>query len=284
MRQRAASSGRSVPARRVAFDQTRHGIARQSGGRQRGVRPVAGADIEPQRAGCIRHLLDHLAGQPIADIGLGQQHLARRRANTAGSCLRTHSSLGAVKPGMAMLPVTCRRVGNVASSSAHSAAGANVVPQDGRPQHGAGLVQQHRAVHLAGQADALDRGQGRGVVAAQASMTSSIACHQACGSCSLCPGDGRCTDSGTVALPTTCCASSTSNALTAEVPKSRPRNRVYAPPVRRPADAGPGAAGLGRPCRRDGMRPDRPRGGFARGRAPDRCLRSAPSSPDRRRP
>ena len=56
------------------------------------------------------------------------------------------------------------------------------------------------------------------------SMPSSIACHQACGSCSLCPGDGRCTDSGTVALPTTCCASSTSSALTAEVPKSRPRN------------------------------------------------------------
>ena len=58
---------------------------------------------------------------------------------------------------------------------------------------------------------------------ASASTTSSMACHQASGSCSLCPDDGRCTDSETVALPTTCCPPSTSNALTAEVPKSSPR-------------------------------------------------------------
>ena len=39
------------------------------------VGPVALADIEPERAGGVGHVLDVLAGQQQADIGLGQQHL-----------------------------------------------------------------------------------------------------------------------------------------------------------------------------------------------------------------
>src|ERR1700748_3326014 len=81
-----------------------------------------------------------------------------------------------------------------------------------------------------------------------ASMTSSIACHQVCGSCSLCPGNGRCTDNGTVALPITRCAPSTSNALTAEVPKSMPRNSALtlrqSGSQRMPAEVRQGLTGL----------------------------------------
>ena len=43
------------------------------------------------------------------------------------------------------------------SSHRHSALGALIAPDDRRPQHLAALAEQHRAVHLAGQADRVDR-------------------------------------------------------------------------------------------------------------------------------
>jgi hypothetical protein len=43
------------------------------------------------------------------------------RRKTSGSCAATHSSFGAVKPGIARLPVIARLCGARRSSSAHSA-------------------------------------------------------------------------------------------------------------------------------------------------------------------
>jgi hypothetical protein len=47
----------------------------EPGGMQQQRRPAALTDVEPERAGGVRHVLDHLAGQAVADIGLRQQHL-----------------------------------------------------------------------------------------------------------------------------------------------------------------------------------------------------------------
>ena len=60
------------------------------------------------------------------------------------------------------------------------------------------IVQQHRAVHLAGQADALDRGQGRGVLAPQTiDDRPALPATRHPDPARYDPGDGRCTDSGT---------------------------------------------------------------------------------------
>ncbi len=55
-------------------------------------------------------------------------------AKIFGSCRRTHSSFGAVNPGIARLPVMRVISGTAASSSAHCCGAAAVVPQDGRAQ------------------------------------------------------------------------------------------------------------------------------------------------------
>src|SRR3546814_9702496 len=47
---------------------------------QQVVGPVTLADIEPERARGVRHLLDVLAGEQQPHIGLGQQHLGHLRS------------------------------------------------------------------------------------------------------------------------------------------------------------------------------------------------------------
>ena len=92
-----------------------------------------------------------------------------------GSCRCTQTIFGAVKPGKAMLPVISRKRGS-ASSSAASFGRAAVVPEDAGAERPVGLVEQRRAVHVAGEADAahalqllrmvaaerVDRARGRG--------------------------------------------------------------------------------------------------------------------------
>ena len=88
-------------------------------------------------------------------------------ANTFGSWVATHSAFGAVKPGMAMLPARRRRSGTRLFELGAFGERADVVPQDRRAQRLAGGVEERRAVHLAGEADAGEPGEGVGRALAQ---------------------------------------------------------------------------------------------------------------------
>ena len=107
----SAQPARRAAARTLAaFDEARHVRDRQPAGGQHLVRPAAPADIEPQRARRVGHLADLLAGELQAQPVLGQQHAAHARERSRGSCSRSQPSLGAVKPGIARLPVmACSR-------------------------------------------------------------------------------------------------------------------------------------------------------------------------------
>ena len=97
-----------------------------------------------------------------------------------------------------------------------------------------GLVEQRGAVHLAGKADALDRGDLLGLILGAApSSTRSQAVHQLSGSCSDQPGCGRETFERRGAAGDDLLAlSSISTALTEDVPISRPRYIPWAFPRR----------------------------------------------------
>src|SRR5690606_17770516 len=46
----------------AALDQRRHVVAREPGDAEQFVRPVTSLDVEPERTGCVGHVLDMLAG------------------------------------------------------------------------------------------------------------------------------------------------------------------------------------------------------------------------------
>ena len=76
-------------------------------------------------------------------------------AHTSGSCLRTQTSFGAVNPGSARLPVssTSREKPTVSSISAHSAPVRWSFQRIAGRSTRSAAVEQHEAVHLAGQPD-----------------------------------------------------------------------------------------------------------------------------------
>jgi hypothetical protein len=89
--------------------------------------------------------------------------------------------LGAVKPGMAMLPVMARDRGSAFSSVAHCC---SLRPSFQRMAGRSGLsaaVEQRRAVHLAGKAHRLD---GLAGAAGSAFTAALVALHQSAGFCS----------------------------------------------------------------------------------------------------
>ena len=97
-----------------------------------------------------------LAGQPQPDVVLRQQDVAIR-VQTSGSWSRTQTSFGAVNPVSASLPVIAMsRSWPTASDLVAGVSRPLVVPQDRRPQDLVPRVEEHRAVHLPGQADRRD--------------------------------------------------------------------------------------------------------------------------------
>ena len=88
-----------------------------------------------------------------------------------------------MKPVSARLPVSSisRSSPTRSSISAHSAAGALVVPEDRRPQHLALRVERDEAVHLARKPDRARR---------EPREHACVARHQSSGSCSDHPGCG----------------------------------------------------------------------------------------------
>ena len=144
-------------------------------------------------------------------------------ANTSGSCVRSHSSLGAVKPGMARLPVIWREVGTACSSSAHSAlarpsfhriAGRSTWPC--APSTTAPCMWPDRPMPRTW-------AQAAGTCTRSWATAASTAASQSAGCCSLQVGCGRYWGTAASAVAMTVCTSSSSNSLTPEVPKSIPR-------------------------------------------------------------
>lgn len=95
-----------MPGDVAAFEQRWHRIPTEIAGGEHLVAPVAPGDVQPHRAGGVRHIAGELAGHAQAQIILGQQHFIDW-LNTAASCRCTHKSFGAVKPGIIRLPVIC---------------------------------------------------------------------------------------------------------------------------------------------------------------------------------
>ena len=165
-------------------------------------------------------------------------------AKTSGSWRATQRSFGAVKPGIAALPVICRDRGSRASSSAHSAwlrpsfhriagrrtrsfASSSVAP----------CICPERPIPrtAANAAGASSRTRAR---------ASEVALHQLAGDCSDQSGCGRSTVSGALASPTMRCSPSTSRAFTLDVPTSMPRYMLLLRPL--PASpAAPQRLGMG---------------------------------------
>ena len=79
-------------------------------------------------------------------------------AKTRGSCFFTQTSFGAVKPAMRDIAGDVAASGLALLDLLAFGEGARVVPQDRRAQDLAGLVEQCRAMLLAGKADAFDGG------------------------------------------------------------------------------------------------------------------------------
>ena len=140
-----------------AFDQRRHLPFIEIGRGQQLRRPFALACIEPGGAGGVRHFRHVLARQPQTQIVLRQQHpahfgedirlvlgnpckLRRREAGEDDVAGQSTKARIGVKRGSLMIA-------------------ARVVPEDAGAQHLVVGVEQRRAMHLAGQADAANRCQ-----------------------------------------------------------------------------------------------------------------------------
>jgi hypothetical protein len=155
------------PRRRcTAFDQTRHVAARQAGRRQPFIRPVAARDIEPQRSRGVRDILDRFTGQDQAQIGLRQQNEFGGRKNLR-LVLRYPQQFGSGESGHRL--VACRRPqsGPALFQLTAFRGGASVLPENAGPQRFEVRIEQRCAVHLARQADALDRRQFTGMIRLQ---------------------------------------------------------------------------------------------------------------------
>ena len=190
---RRARSGRTAPA--GAVPSTRRGSMRRS-------RPLGASDrvatsrAAPRRASSVPAASDDvggaLAGELQADKSLGRRSEAAR-AQRPGSWRGQPEQLRRREAGHRRARRAMRASSGTprAWSSAALGLGAAVVPQDGRPQRPVGRVEQHRAVHLAREADRGHAGHlARCARRASRSRALATACHQSSGSCSEASGAG----------------------------------------------------------------------------------------------
>ena len=165
-RRRRRSSARDAPfapqrvaqlrGGRVAFDEARHLRARQLGRGEHPVGPVAACAVEPacptRRTSRTRiRRTGARSGSPSAAAPCAPR-------GTRRPYFASHSSFGAVKPGIAMLPVIARDSGT--SASARRTRCRRACRSTG--SRGAALVRaidQRRAVHLPRERDAAQRGE-----------------------------------------------------------------------------------------------------------------------------
>jgi hypothetical protein len=140
--------------------------------------------------------------------------------NTAGSFSRTHTSFGAVNPGIAMFPVMSRERGSVFSSVAHCC---SLRPSFHRIAGRSGWSVASSNVAPCIWPDRPTAFTAARAFAGSALTAALVALHQSAGFCSDHPGCGRETFSAAEACSTTVSSSSTMTALTLEVPISMPR-------------------------------------------------------------
>ena len=216
----AATTGRSRPD--SALPSTNDGMWRS-------VSPVADSIASDQRR---RPTSSHSvpAASDISDTtspvrrsrnqSLGSRTRAVR-AKISGSCRRTHSSLGAVKPGIARLPVIAAERSSVASSSAHSACA--------RPSFHRIAGRSTRSASSSSTApcicphNPMARTPDRSCSARRSPSAASSAAHQASGSCSFHCARGEDRVSGAPACATMAPSPPTSTAFSDDVPRSMPR-------------------------------------------------------------
>ncbi len=148
----------------------------------------------------------------------------RVASNTSGSWCFTHSSFGAVNPGMAMLPARAVRSGSRRCISAHSAplrpSFHRIAGRSTRPAPSSSVA----PCICPDSPIPASAFQSASLAAARAAaIAASVPCHQSSGSCSDHSGCGRDTSSGALPTAITRCAPSISSALTEDVPTSSPR-------------------------------------------------------------
>ena len=139
----------------TAFHQRRHLAARQAAFIQQRVGPVALRHVQPQRSGGVRHIGDFLPGHPVAQIILRQQH--RGGALKVLRLVTTHPQQ--LRRGKARHRQVARHLMQLRRHRLQLGAlcgAAGVVPQNGRTDRLPLCIQQHRAVHLPGEANRLN--------------------------------------------------------------------------------------------------------------------------------
>ena len=142
----------------VGPDQRRQAVAQVAVGIGRGQhfgRPVARADVEPAGAGGVTVLHPQLAGQPVVDVVVRQQDRRQARIGLR-AVLAGPRQLGGGVAGQDRVAgqldaalCAARRVHDLVALGG----GTGVVPQLGRGQHVAALVERHESVLLPGHAD-----------------------------------------------------------------------------------------------------------------------------------
>ena len=149
------------PALFRAFDQGRHMAFGEPRRIEQAFRPCALAGIEPGGPGRIRHFGNMLTGQPQAKVILGQQDPIDLLENIGfvfshpgefRGCKTWKDNIASQRPE---LRIGVQRQGLLVA--------ARIVPENARAQHLVIVIQKRRAVHMTGEADALDGGQFLGM-------------------------------------------------------------------------------------------------------------------------
>ena len=142
----------------AAFDQARHVLARQTGGRQHAFGPVAFGHVQPQGAGGVGHVGDAVARQAQRHVILGQQDFTDG-AKQRRLVLLQPQQLGRREAGHGQVARDGARLGHQRFEFHAFGKGTRIVPQNGRAQHVLLLVEQRGAMHLARQRDATQAGK-----------------------------------------------------------------------------------------------------------------------------
>ena len=151
-----AATGTPAPARRVPGDLRRLQRRRKpAGGHLERVQelfaPVPGGHVEEQGPGGVGHVGGVLAREPQTHVVLGQADARDPAVRARASCARSQSSLGAVNPVRARLPVSSIKPlePEPALDLRALGSGALVVPEDGGAERPVLRIQTDQAVHLA---------------------------------------------------------------------------------------------------------------------------------------
>ena len=225
---RAHTSGDSKTAGRNARG--------MSGRAQHLVGPLPLRDVEHQRARRIGDVDGVLARQARSARSPSAAARAGRGPRRSGSCCRTHSSLVSVKFGSAGLQVSSssRAAPIVRVQPGALLVAALIAPDDRRPDDVAGRIEQHGAVHLAGQADRVDGARRRCPPGpARIEPLPQKRASNRAGCCSAHAGPGRRERARGRSSPTRSSAPSSSTTIAREplVPTSMPRTGMGMTPV-----------------------------------------------------